>query len=66
MRNKKTEEYKKMQKESQITVSLYRDLMECVEIFKGIPVPKNCNGKLKLSQSQNQDNKHASDPECDD
>ena len=41
MKNKNPEEYKKMQKDNQFTVSLTRDLMACVDIFKKIPYPKN-------------------------
>ena len=41
MLNKEPEEYKQVQRENQITVSLCRDLMECVDIFKKIPVPQN-------------------------
>ena len=39
MKDRKKEEYKLMQREYQLSVSLCRDLMACVPIFKQIPVP---------------------------
>ena len=39
MKNKTTEEYKQMQRDNMFPVSLCRDLMACMEIFKAIPVP---------------------------
>ena len=40
MKNKEPEEYKKMQRKNQFTISLSRDLMACVDIFKTIPCPE--------------------------
>ena len=57
MKNKNPEEYKKMQKDNQFTVSLTRDLMACVDIFKKIPYPKNKEAEALKACEQNHDKK---------
>ena len=57
MKNKKPEEYKKMQKKNLFTVSLARDLMAGAEIFKKIPYPAERQEEVLEARAKIQINK---------
>ena len=61
MKNKTPEEYKEMMKKNQFTVSLSRDLMACVDIFKTIPCPESKAPVVPKTCMDNHDSKSPTD-----